>query len=207
MDTPTNPGQTTGIGSWRPGQEKEKSTPKIRNVVSGIVFRRSGHGILIMTQTRIIQNKGYDVLGDGTQEGICETIQQFADGFESPFVALRRGFEEETGQSDGKIVKIYGADETWTTGRGDSHDNTCPFMFVAGQGVDPIWYSPIYLIEVGSDFEPDKSKADGEAGDHRWWLPESLAAAISNDPTHFFHLTARAFLKLARDPSIVDVLK
>lgn len=174
----------------------------MKPVVVGIIYRRVGDRIQILTQLRLVQNKKYDSLYDKTYEAIGETLNQG----EGVIDALLRGVAEECGQPDFKPVSIGDPkDQTiwitgktiWTTGKGDQIGCLEPFCFVQQMGPPQPWIGPVFLIEVPSDWEPDHSKSDGEAGEPRWWDPSELLRQIQRTPEKFMGLHLPALYKFA----------
>ncbi|MDP4020441.1 MAG: NUDIX hydrolase [Candidatus Adlerbacteria bacterium] len=97
---------------------------------------------------------------------------------------LVREIAEECGVPNFEPVTIYGTggQTAYTTGKGDKYVCVEPFCFVQSMGPPQPWLGPVFLVEVTSDFEPDRSKSDGEAGEHRWWSPEELLDETKKNP-------------------------
>lgn len=166
----------------------------MKPVVVGIVFKRDRIGFIrILTQLRLVQNKTYDPLYDRTFEAMGETIESG----ESVTDALLRGIAEECGKPGFKPLRIHGTGgkTVWTTGKKDSIVCCEPLCFVQSMGPPQPWIGPVFAVEVPSDFEPDHSKSDGEAGQPRWWTPKEMLSAIQHDPSRFMGLHMPALEK------------
>ena len=150
--------------------------------VVGIAFKMMPEGIRIMTQRRHVSNKSYDPLYDNTWEAMGETMEQG----ESVIEALIRGFQEECGDPAFLPRKIFGANaKIWTTGKGDAIQLTEPFCLVQSLGPPQPWIGPVFLVRVPRDWEPNIDRADGEAGDWRWWHAGDLLTEIERAPHNF----------------------
>lgn len=165
--------------------------------VVGIIFKRRISGaVLIMTQLRLVQNKDYDPISDRTWEGVGETVKSG----ESVFDALIRGVREECGDQNFKPLAIYGADETrWTTGKGDEMHAHNPLCFTQNLKVPQPWAGPLFAVEVSAGWEPNYRLADGEAGDHLWWTPDTLLGELENHPEKFHCFHFPGFVKICQE--------
>lgn len=167
-------------------------------VIAVIVKRLENDQIVIMTQQRLVQNHNYDPLYDGTWEAVGENVKEG----ENMIDALIRGIREECGKPDFRPERISMRQEIssmYTTGRGDSI--LCvedPLCLVQQMGPPQPWVGPAFLVHVDRDFEPDQTKSDGEAGDHKWWRPKELIQAIHEEPESFMGLHMPALEKAAQ---------
>ena len=167
----------------------------MRPVVIGVLFRRNRMGFVdILTQRRIVKNKSYDPLYDGTWEAMGETVEEG----ESVIDALIRGVAEECGVPGFKPVQINGGGLVWSTDKNDRILASTPLCFVQSLGPPQPWLGPAFLVEVGGDFEPNQENNDGEAGAHRWWNPPDLEEAASKKPGSFMGLHLPALVAAAR---------
>lgn len=180
--------------NWFPVHQ-QNTGGSMKPVVIGVIFRRVAGKVRILTQMRLVQNKKYDPLYDQTWEAMGETVNEG----ESVIDALIRGVREECGAPDFSPLRIIGADgkTVWTTGKGDTILCCEPFCFVQQIGPPQPWLGPVFLVEVAEDFEPDRSKNDGEAGEPKWWSPKELFEAISVGPQNFMGLHMPALAKLS----------
>lgn len=166
----------------------------MKPVVIGVLYRTNRMGFMdILTQRRVVLNKSYDPLYDGTWEAVGETIKPG----ESAIDALIRGIAEECGVPNFRPLRIGKGGTSWSTGKGDRVLCYMPLCFVRSVGLPQPWEGPAFLVEVSGDFEPDQSKNDGEAGEHKWWGPPDLAESIRREPNGFMGLHIPALVLAA----------
>ena len=161
-------------------------------VVIAVLYKEVGPGnFLIMTQLRRVLNPAYDSLYDGTWEAMGETLKPGEDHIS----ALLRGIEEECGQKvpEGPPAVRH------TTGKGDIIVSSLPFCVVQSIAAPQLWFAVCYKVQVLNDWEPDFSKADGEATEACWWKPDALKRAIEESPARFMGLHMPVLYKLAEE--------
>jgi hypothetical protein len=171
----------------------------MKPIVIGIIIKRVGGEWRILTQKRIVQNKAYDPLYDGTWEAVGETINPG----ESFIDALMRGISEECGAPSFKPKAIWSSGfknsgpRLRTTGKDDQILANEPFDFVQQMGPPQPWIGPVYLVEAYRNFEPDPSKNDGEASEARWWSPDELQKELELHRGRFMGLHYPSLEKVA----------
>lgn len=164
--------------------------------VCGIGFKIVPEGIRVMTQWRHVTHKSYDPIYDNTWEVMGETLEPG----ECIIYGLIRGCREGWGHPNFLPMKISGSDtEICWAKNGSGSVLTTPFCFIENLGPPQPWNGPVFLVQVHPEFEPNFTRADGEATKARWWEAQELLHEIETNPQIFNGWHAPALHKFVRD--------